>query len=217
MAFDDGHPYAIIMEDDASFEYVSRWYKGWKVGLHEVLRALEEQKPSPTWDVCQLAYTWFSPIDIIKFAAHMIPQLMKGEVIGRRSPSLHRHLWSASTYIISRRGMKKLLDFIYPGGAEGPSFDSILAGDGKVVEFDLSNNVREALSDSVIYGRPLNAWYSTRPLFTYGTTTSNLHSHHLGPQEMSKQAVERLLFLHDVGLRDADWHEWYRKYSLHSW
>ena len=225
MAYDANHAHVIVMEDDVSFEYVDQWYKGWPVGLREVLDALQSQSQSgddsghvgnatPSWDVCQLAYTWFSLIDILKFAQHMLPRLVSGRVIDRRYPGLHRDMWSATAYLISRRGMKKLLDLAYPGGsASGQSFDSILAGDGPMVEFDFSSTIPTAVSDAVIYGAPLEAWHSTRPLFTYGTSSSTLHADHLGKQEMSKQAIERLLYLKDVGLRESVWHPWYAWYA----
>jgi hypothetical protein len=228
MAYDANHAHVIIMEDDVSFEYVDQWYKGWSVGLREVLGALENLSSGGSgggdgtttttavlsWDVCQLAYTWFSPMDILKFAQHMLARLMSGRVIDRRYPGLHKDMWSATAYLISRRGMKKLLDLTYPGGsATGPSFDSILAGEGPLVEFDFSSSIPVAVADAVVYGAPLEAWHSTRPLFSYSTASSTLHADHLGKQEMSKQAIERLLYLKDVGLRDDVWHPWYAWYS----
>eukprot|EP00946_MAST-07B_sp_MAST-7B-sp1_P005006 g5006.t1 len=222
MAYDENHPYVIIMEDDVSFEYVDRWHKGWHVGLREVLEALQHsvngvhgaESSMPSWDVCQLAYTWFSPMDIIKFTQHMLARLMSGHVVDRRDPELHKDMWSATAYLISRQGMRKLLDLAYPGGsASHRGFDSILSGQGPSVEFDFSKSFPVALSDAVVYGEPLEAWYSTRPLFTYDTASSTLHSDHLWKQRMSKQAIERLLYLEDVGLHDAVWHPWYAWYE----
>ena len=57
----------------------------------------------PSWDVCQLAYTWFSPMDIIKFTQHMLARLVSGHVVDRRDSELHKDMWSATACLISGR------------------------------------------------------------------------------------------------------------------
>ena len=62
-----------------------------------------------------------------------------------------------------------------------------------------------ALSDVLLYSQPMRAFFSARPLFTYATDKSDIHSEHLAPQEQSKQLISRLLYLENRDNTDPHW------------
>jgi len=120
MAFDAGHETVVVLEDDASFEYVRWWQRGWKVGMREVIQELNDGDHGESgWDVCQLSMAMTNRATVIRQVAHLLPRLVAGKKVARRDPVNHRNVWGASAYLLSRGGMKKLLDNFWPGGADG--------------------------------------------------------------------------------------------------
>ena len=214
MAYDAGHETAVVFEDDVGFDYVQLWEKGWRVGMKQVLESLNKERSNGRWDVCQLSATLTNRVQLIRHISHVLPRLMKGKSIAPRDPVLQRNLWGATAYLISRSGMEKLLDAFWPGGAKSRlPLSRIMNSDvaGAVLDFRRHNQPgREygtsyALADVLLFSRPLNAYFSIRPLFTYATETSSIHEEHLANQEQSKQVLSRLLYLEDPGMADRYW------------
>ncbi len=213
MAYDAGHETVIVLEDDASFEYVRWWHRGWDVGLRDVIEELNNDHEKSGWDICQLSMAMTNRVTVIRQVAHLLPRLMAGKKSARRDPVNHRHVWGASAYLLSRTGMKKLLDLFWPGGA--------VSGMSLTRDFTMTSNytfdfrrpslpghgygTAYALSDVLLYSVPMHAFFSTRPLFSYETDASEIHFEHLAPQEQSKQLVSRLLYLEDRDNTDPHW------------
>ena len=214
MAYDSGHSSVVVFEDDVSFEYVHMWEKGWKVGMRQVLDSLNEEHKNGEWDICQLSMTLTNRVQLIRQVSHVLPRLMKGKSIAPRDPVLHRNMWGATAYLLSRGGMKKLLDTFWPGGAKSSvPLTHVMSSSppGAMLDFrrpnqpDREYGTSYALADVLLFSHPLTSYFAIRPLFTYATETSSIHEGHLANQEQSKEVVSRLLYLEDPDMRDRHW------------
>eukprot|EP00946_MAST-07B_sp_MAST-7B-sp1_P005311 g5311.t1 len=228
LAYDAGHQTVVVFEDDVSFEYVRWWNRGWNIGLNEVIHELSVDHGKDGWDICQLSMTMTNRVNVIRQVAHVLPQIVAGKAVLRRDPVDHRHVWGASAYVLSRSGMRRLLDNFWPGGvAQGMQLSKISSSEGGTASNMQAESKRRpfkgvfdfrrpglpgheygsayALSDVLLYSQPMRAFFSARPLFTYATDKSDIHSEHLAPQEQSKQLISRLLYLENRDNTDPHW------------
>ena len=99
----------------------------------------------------------------------------------------------ASAYVLSRSGMRRLLDNFWPGvwhmqlskissseeepsnmrAEQASSFQGCLIFGAWAARPRMA---RPALSDVLLYSPPIRAFFSARPLFTYATDKSDIHS-----------------------------------------
>ena len=97
--------------------------------------------------------------------------------------------WGAFAYVVSRNGLKTLLDRFWPGGADGPAFHDLSSG----ATISLHEYGPNAVSDFVLYEHP-EVYYAPRPLLTYHTDDSLLHTADLICQRRSKLAIKRIMY-----------------------
>lgn len=216
---------AIIVEDDLSMELVSMWkippsrvvpqYPPAKligtnfekkerhthsITLHDVLQDLE--KTNKNWEICQLSTTCFFEHECYAYAAEMATALSEHHlVLQRQSNGRHRALWGAVAYAVSPRGQAAILDRLWPGSKEGPTFAKLpMKAKFRVDEQDL------IVADSLLFKstHPRDTYFSARPLFCSKTDHSHLHSDHLRMHRRSKYLLESVLYLgHHLGNRST--------------
>jgi hypothetical protein len=127
-----------------------------------VMDALEGVCSTPAhrnWTVVQVAITvGFLKSSLVKKLEQRLSSL---EPVSLRDPVKDKDLWSATAYLIHRRGMEFLLDRHWPGGLAGVQTDwASLQG-----VFDL-RDPPTGVADAVVYTSP-NTFVANRPLFSY--------------------------------------------------
>jgi hypothetical protein len=147
---------AVITEDDVSLEYLPQWKDK---GIDPVMDALEcGSEKHQAWSVVQMAIT----VGFLKssLGRKLEERLYTGESVTLRDPVRDYELWSATAYLIHRRGMEYLLERHWPGGLQAihtPWKD--LKG-----TFDFTQCL-SGLADTVVYSAP-NTFVVNRPLFS---------------------------------------------------
>lgn len=151
-----GVPQALITEDDLSLEYLPQWKDK---GIDPVLDALEcGSERHQSWSVVQMAIT----VGFLKssLGRKLEERLYIGESVTLRDPVRDYELWSATAYLIHRRGMEYLLDRHWPGGLKAIQTPwEELKG-----TFDFTQCL-SGLADTVVYSAP-NTFVVNRPLFS---------------------------------------------------
>jgi len=147
------------VEDDISLEYLPSWGDN---GIDMVMDALEgvcSTAAHRNWTVVQVAITvGFLKSSLVK---KLEQRLSSMEPVSLRHPNNDKDLWSATAYLIHKRGMEFLLDKHWPGGLEGIHTEwANLQG-----VFDLSE-AQTGVADWVVYSAP-NTFVANRPLFSY--------------------------------------------------
>jgi hypothetical protein len=158
-AYVSGLSFALVVEDDISLEYLPSWGDN---GIDMVMDALEGVCSTPAhrnWTVVQVAITvGFLKSSLVKKLEQRLSSL---EPVSLRHPHNDKDLWSATAYLIHRRGMEYLLDRHWPGGLAGVHTEwANLQG-----VFDLREPLT-GVADWVVYTAP-NTFVANRPLFSY--------------------------------------------------
>lgn len=158
-AYVSGLPFALVVEDDISLEYLPSWGDN---GIDTVMDALEGVCATPAhrnWTVVQVAITvGFLKSSLVKKLEQRLSSL---EPVSLRHPHQDKDLWSATAYLIHRRGMEYLLERHWPGGLAGVNTEwANLQG-----VFDLSE-AQTGVADWIVYTAP-NTFVANRPLFSY--------------------------------------------------
>jgi len=178
--------YALITEDDVSLEYLPRWHDK---GFDPVMEALEcGSEMHRSWSVVQMAIT----VGFLKssLGRKLEERLYTSECVTIRDPVRDYELWSATAYLIHRRGMEYLLERHWPGGLKNVNLPwSEVKG---------TFNFRDSLSglaDAVVYSAP-NTFVVNRPLFSSDDDgVSSLHTRddsfifNFNPDRKSKRFV----------------------------
>ena len=162
--------------------------QGWT--LFDVTRALDLE--SPKWELCQLSVTCYPDSHCDFYIAEMFKALTDGKPVIPRQTWKHQALWSAVAYLVSPRGQARLLDVLWPGGRNGPSFAQ-LDETYLPVAMPFPTDKRN-VADQLIYeaSHPNRTFFAARPLFSGDTESSHIHAHHLEMQERSKHWMEKL-------------------------
>lgn len=197
---------SIILEDDVSMELTRLWktptpssqISGEKdpfpngITLADVFRALNDKNED--WELCQLSQTCYAHSDCIRFVTEMAESLIYGNaVIQRQSKTIHASLWGAVAYVLSPRGQARILDKLWPGGKDGPSFEDLPKNAQFFADYD------SVVADFLLFSstKPSATFFSARPMFSSKTEFSNIHSSHLANQDRSKFLMRSVLF-HEV-------------------
>jgi GR25 family glycosyltransferase involved in LPS biosynthesis len=203
LAYERGWHSAIILEDDVHAGSLSSYWAstpgdiaGFPAGgvtLADVIRDLDAKG----WDIAQLGMASMHDYETAWLMAKMITELEHGHRISLRNNfnlNLYQQVWGAFAYAVSRRGMRKLLDMRWPGGADGPPFESLTSDSA----FDFRGTPL-GVAEHILFSdatSPNATWLSTRPLFISGTETSAIHEWQLNKQARSYKVVKGILYSH---------------------
>jgi hypothetical protein len=198
MAYDKGLQTAIILEDDVNITtLMPLWNRpGPAVGSTSLKTLMDELVLLKSWEIVQLGVTIYTDVELVQLVGSMLAELENGRIVAPRWQSLGREnavgCWGAFSYMVSRMGMKKILDRHWPGGSSGPSFEHLPHGS----TFDF-HGLNFGVSDFILYATataPENTLYTTRPLFLSGTATSDIHTEHLDGQARSQAVILGMLY-----------------------
>ena len=107
-AYSAGEDFALILEDDASMSLLPLWHN---VGLREAMLAVPHD-----WHVIQL-HVWLGGEMGIgaKIVDKMLHRLAVGEIVSKRHMVHDAEFWGAVAYVVSREGMRAILDEYWGG------------------------------------------------------------------------------------------------------
>jgi hypothetical protein len=207
LAYDAGHPAAIVVEGDVSTRLVGMWDRPVEMSesgqarrgrttagltLADVLAGLEkhDKEENTKWEICQVCITCGGVGDCKKYSKEMLAALEKGETIIHRHPSNHYTAWGTVSYMVSRAGMARILDKVWPGGKSGKAYADLPNG----ARFRTSGGIQ---ADVVLYKttRPEATFLSARPLLDSKATKSDVHPTHLSTHIRSKYLLESSLYV----------------------
>jgi GR25 family glycosyltransferase involved in LPS biosynthesis len=212
-AYDSGVPYAVISEDDVSFEYEPFWRRrGADTSFAAVVQNLEHEHPA--WEILQTSITVTMPNFDSKMEFLVKAFYEHGGMPTKRAYHTFGELWSTVAYVIHRRGMMRLLDRYWPGGLEhGLSPKDVLAGKQFTAKFQREHWDRVSfqfhgaspviddppVSDILVfsaeaYDHPNHTFFTPRPLFTSATDASHHHTNQLMAHSKSKEAIRRVMY-----------------------
>ena len=179
---------ALIMEDDTSFEFCSKW--GDNNGLAELIQDLNQDDAQ--WAVCQLTLC-LGYLEGGVVLEKNIQYYQENKRIRLRDPFDDVDAFCAAAYLVSRSGMEEILANCWPDGLQGalhgPEWSDLIqhghggngrADDGKdnTVKFDLTcSRSMGSVADMLMFAICEKTYLATRPLFTYNDNgISNLNS-----------------------------------------
>ena len=206
-AWDSGYPVAIVVEADVSTRLVGMWNRPVEMSeegkarrhkensgltLADVLEGLEkhDREENTKWEICQVCITCGSVGDCKKYSKEMLNALYEGKTVIHRHPSKHYTAWGTVSYMVSRAGMARILDRVWPGGKDGRAFADLQPG----ARFGTSGGIQ---ADVVLYKttRPEATFLSARPLLDSKAIKSDVHPQHLSTHIMSKYLLESALYI----------------------
>ena len=210
-AYDSGVPYAVISEDDVSFDYEPLWRRrGVDTSFAAVIQDLNSNHP--TWEILQTSLTITAPHLESKFELLVKAFHQHGGMPFTRTYESFTSLWSTVAYVIHRRGMVQLLRRYWPGGIKhGLSPEEVLSGkqhdpnfqrvhwDSVAFQFHGASwdPSHPPVSDVVIFSSqldPNSTYFTPRPLFTSATKVSHHHTDQLSVHALSKEAIRRIMY-----------------------
>jgi hypothetical protein len=207
LAYDAGHPVAVVVEADVSTRLVGMWDRPVELSdsgekkrgktnvgltLADVIAGLEkhDKEERTQWEICQICITCAGSSDCKSYSKEMLAALNQGETIIHRHPTKHYSAWGTVSYMVSRAGMARILDAVWPGGKNGKAYADLPNG----AHFRTSGGIQ---ADVVLYAttRPEATFLSARPLLDSKAIESDVHPGHLSTHVRSKYLLESALYI----------------------
>ena len=206
LAYDAGHPVAVVVEGDVSTRLIGMWDRPVEMSksgeaqrgkaragltLADVLAGLEQhdKEEDTKWEICQICITCGEVGDCKTYAQEMLTALKNGETVIHRHPTKHFTAWGTVAYLVSRAGMARILDAVWPGGRDGAAYAEL----PYETEFRTSGLIQ---ADVVLFQktRPKATFLSARPLMDSKPTKSDVHPKDFAIHVRSKYLLESALY-----------------------